>query len=365
MTSKNVDILVGAQYGDEGKGMVCKLLADRAHEAGQPYQWTERVGAQNAEHRFIHQSCDFCARVFPAAAAFRDIDVVLGAGHCFLPEHFFKEAVHLGIDLNRVWVDKQAMWLTPEHALANRAIGDARGTTGWGIGAAIAEKVRRAPTTRLMGDCPSMIAALGSRLGTSSKVVNAWEGPGLIEGSQGAMLSLNHGHYPWCTAKDVTAPALLAETGIGIRRARTIFGVCRLVFMRVPGPSGPAGGVEVSYSEVEARTGLRLPQHKRLQGDAMLWKAGHGAETGEERLFDVSMEELRYSKQLNNFDYLVVTFADYHRPGNYRVRSWDLLHEDTRKLINRISDEIAPVCLIRTGQGENDNIWRIDPFNDR
>lgn len=360
--TNDVDILVGMQYGDCGKGMVCKLLADRAEKKGLSYVWTGRVGAQNAEHRFIHEACTFCARIFPSAAAYREnILAILGAGHCFLPGHLFREAIHLGIPLSRVYVDPHAMWLRPEHAQANKETGDQRGTTGWGIGVALAEKLRRQPGTRLIGDCADIRQALGNRVASVPALLDMLKGPGLVEGSQGTMLSLNHGHYPFCTGKDVTAPAICAELGISHKRIRHVYGAARMVMMRVSGPSGPTGGKEITYDAVEKRTGLRLPQHRRLQGDSMRWRArGSTTEVEEERLFDISLDELQFAMALNGCDRLALTFADYHRQGNYRARRWKDLHPDTQDLVRLVHHEIAPVFLVRTGQGEHDNIWYED-----
>lgn len=363
---RNVDVVLGAQYGDEGKGMVAKLFADLAENRKEPYSWTSRTGAQNAEHRFIHTGVanspsDFCARVLPSASCYRDgIFAVLGAGHCFIPEHLIREATHLGVPRERIFVDPNAMWLRPDHASKNLEIGNARGTTGWGIGQAIAEKVRRKPGTRLIGDHPDLQEWLGTNLCDVPRLLQHIPGSGLMEGSQGAMLSLNHGHYPYCTAKDVTVPGMLAELGINQQRVRQVIGVVRLVMMRVPGPSGPTDGKELSYDEVEERTSLRLPHHTRLQGDTTRWKASNRPEQAEEeRLFELSMDELTKSHVLNGYTGLAVTFTDYHRRGNYRVTRWPDLHQDTRELIQRIEREIAPVVLIRTGRGEFDNIWRL------
>jgi len=355
--ARDIDFVVGAQYGDEGKGMVAKLIADAGEALGTPYLWTARTGAQNAEHRFVHGACEFCARILPSASAFRTgIDVYLGAGHCFRPEQLITEATHLGVPLDRVLVDGQAMWLTSEHAVSNLAIGNVRGTTGWGVGAAIAEKVRRRPGTKLLRDYPT---DRGIRIGNVSAAVAQARGPGLFEGSQGALLSLDHGHYPYCTAKNVTVPALCGELGVNHWRVNRVIGVVRIVLMRVPGPSGPAAGREISYDEVESRCNLRMPHHKRLQGDTTRWSAREREEQAEEeRLFEFDWSELLTSHRLNGYTHLVVTFADYHRAGNYRVTSWDDLHPDTKALILQIDKEVAPVILVRTGQGEGDNIWR-------
>lgn len=353
-----VDVVVGAQFGDEGKGMVACLLANEAERLHRPYGWTARVGAQNAEHRFIRQGCPLTARIFPSAAAFREgIVAVLGAGHCFRPEHFFLEAAHLGIPLDRVFVDSQAMWLKEEHAEENLQLANARGSTGWGVGCALAEKVRRSPKTKLIGDCVEMQRALGDRLARLPMILPLLREPGLLEGSQGALLSLDQGYFPYCTGKNVTVPALCAELGINHKDIRKVWGVVRAVPMRVPGPSGPSKGQEVSFDSVEKRVGVRLPDYVRRQGDAHRWDS----RGGQERLFEFSMEELRLSHRLNGFDYLVLTFTDYHRPGNYRVRRWGDLHPDTQALVDRISQAIAPVVLVRTGPGEHDNIWLEDP----
>lgn len=355
---KDIDFVVGGQFGDEGKGMVAKLFADRAKE---PYRWTGRVGAQNAEHRFIHGACDFCARVLPSAACYRpDIVAVLGAGHCFIPDHLIREATHLGLPLDRIVVDPHAMWLKPEHAKANLTIGNERGTTGWGVGAATAEKVRRRPGTQLIGDCDMLRDALGKNLRSVPEFLAEQDGPGLVEGSQGALLSLDHGYYPYSTAKNVTVPAIAGEFGFAHTRVRKVVGVFRIVLMRVPGPSGPSAGRELSFDDVEQRTSLRLPHHKRLQGDTTRWQASLKPEKAEEeRLFDFSLEELYKSHLLNHYDALAITFADYHRKGNYRVTSWGDLHPDTRALIAQIEKTVdAPVVLVRTGPGEHDNIWR-------
>lgn len=369
----NVDFVVGTQYGDEGKGMVAKLMADKAEMEGNPFEWTARVGAQNAEHRFVHDACDLCARILPSAAAFRNVEdghtpiqALLGAGHCFMPDHLVFEATHLGIPTDRIWVDPLAMWLREFHATKNRDVGDKRGTTGWGVGAATSAKVGRSPDVELIGACPELKDVLGSRLTKLGPIMDTqFGGRGLFEGSQGFMLSLNHGRYPWSTAKDVTITNMCSELGLSHKRIGKVTGVVRLVFMRVSGPSGPTGGQELSYDEVEQRTGLRFPNHKRLQGDSMKWTSTDGKSAGvtdEERLFDFSMEELKYSHSVNAYDQLAITFADMHRAGNYRVRTWADLHPDTKDAIIKIENELdVPVVLIRTGQGEHDNIWRTDP----
>lgn len=354
MGRADVDFVLGTQYGDEGKGAVAKIMADLAETDHRDYEWTGRVGAQNAEHRFIRKACPMTARIFPSASADREnIITILGAGHCFMPEQFLPESVALSVNLKNVKIDPHAMWLRPSHAVKGLEAGNARATTGWGVGAAVAEKVARKPGTKLIGDCPEMAEYL-----CDVPMYLANRGPGLMEGSQGALLSLDHGNYPYCTSKNVTVPSMCAEMGLGYNRVRKVFGVARLVPMRVPGSSGPADGKELSYDEIEKVSGVRIPNHIRVQGDASRWNPG----TGEERLFEFSMNELKKSHILNVYNGLALTFADYHREGNFRAKRYDDLHKESRDLIERISREIAPVFLVRTGPGENDNIWLMDPW---
>jgi adenylosuccinate synthase len=271
----------------------------------------------------------------------------------------------LGVPIENIKIDSLAMWLTEGHAVDNRERGDKRGTTGWGVGAATAEKVARSPETKLLREWAEeqlMEENQTPWVGKLSPIMNTvYSGPGLFEGSQGFMLSLNHGRYPYSTAKDVTITNMCSELGISAKRIRKVIGVVRLVFMRVSGPSGPTGGQEVSYDEVEQRTGLRFPNHKRMQGDSMKWTSTVGKAAGatdEERLFDYSMEELLYSHTCNGYDELAVTFCDMHRKGNYRVTEWSDLHPDTQLEIQKIERTLGvPVTLVRTGQGETDNIW--------
>jgi adenylosuccinate synthase len=256
----------------------------------------------------------------------------------------------MGVPLDQIHVDGQAMWLQEAHRSANKEASDKRGTTGWGIGAATAEKVLRRPGTRLIKDCAGQM--LGVHMCKGAITVNEWEGPGLFEGSQGALLSLDQGIYPYCTGKNVTAPAMCAELGISMKRVRRIIGVVRAVPMRVPGASGPSGGAETSYDEIEKLTGITIPQAVRMQGDM--------TKETEERVFHFSMEDMVLSHLLNGYDALALTFADYHRPGNYQVHDYGDLHADTKKLIERLEDMIAPVILVRTGPEEGDNIWLHD-----
>lgn len=352
--TRDVDILVGMQYGDEGKGQVAAMLADLAEQQGGPYQWTLRVGGNQAEHRFVRDGMECCARILPAAAAWRHppILALLGAGHIYRPELLPLEARHLGIEPAYIYADPNAMWLTPEHAKTHTPMAKTRGSTGWGVGAAAAEKVLRRPGTRLVGQSADLVAFLGKgHVLRTSTLVDEIAGPGLVEGSQGALLSLNHGWYPYCTAKDVTPPALLAEAGIPVCRVRRVYGIVKLVVTRVPGPSGPAYGRPLTWDELQERSGVIVPHHRRLNGDT-----AQVAATTPERIFDFSWEELEYAAVLVGPDALIVTFADLHRPGNFRVRDWDDLHRDTRKLIETISERIAPVVAVRTGPGERDYI---------
>ena len=92
------------------------------------------------------------------------------------------------------------------------------GTTGQGAGKAAAHKVLRDGQFKIAGLYPLLLEKY--KVGDVSMVIAEQlnsERCGLLEGSQGALLSLNHGYYPFCCAKDVTPAGILTETGAGIK----------------------------------------------------------------------------------------------------------------------------------------------------
>ena len=316
---KNIDIVVGGQFGDEGKGQVCAHLVHK--NLGDPdgeYAFAVRVGGSNAEHRFeTPDGVRHTGRVLPVAGWIdSEIKMVLGAGHMIKLDSFLKEVKELesihGDQTGRIYIDPQAGVIDPKHTRAGE-MHAWRGSTHQGTGQAVAAKVVRDGLFKTA----SKYAELKEYVrGSTVELMADWmkdDQRGLLEGSQGALLSLNHGYYPYCTSKDVTPAALLAEAGIPTGRVRDTWAVYRTVSMRVPGNSGPSKGEELEWEKLEELIGHPIPEDAKIQTDS----------GDRERVFLWSWEEYVQSIALIGPTHAALTFADWWPVSKMQYNSVD------------------------------------------
>ncbi len=335
-----IDIVVGGQFGDEGKGSVAAHLA---HE--KDYAFSVRVGGSNAEHRFRDpEENSYTSRVLPTAAWIDpDVQLVLGAGHIIKLESLYAEIQDLdqkfgkGHTQSRLIIDEQAGVIAPEHVQQSSET-SWRGSTHQGVGAAAAHKVRRDGTFKVAKAYSELRACTGSTILYMHNALRRGHS-GLVEGSQGALLSLNHGYYPFCTSKDVTPAALLAEAGIATHWVRDIYAVYRTVPMRVPGNSGPTGGDEISWNNLERLIGAEIPEEVKRQTDS--------PEGERERVFKWSWADFQRSVILCGPTKLVITFLDWW-PYEFSKEEW----------LNKVHEEAkCPITLERFGTKWSDHKW--------
>ena len=299
-----IDIVVGGQFGDESKGQICAhLMTERK------YDFAIRVGGSNAEHRFCNpQNERFCARVLPVAAWLDpEIKIFLGAGHVIKLDSLSAEIYSLeqrwGSDqTGRIFIDPQAGVVAPVHITGGKKTWG-RGSTRQGIGASIAHKTLRDGTYKLAKEYYKLQPYIKGRVNTQIYEILQRDGAiGLLEGNQGALLSLDHGYYPYNTGKNPTPTGLLTELGIGAKWIREIYAAYRCIPMRVPGKSGPSEGRELSWEELERKLGFKIPDKTKRQTDS-----------GEyERVFMWSWEEFKYSITLISPTALILSFKDWY-----------------------------------------------------
>jgi len=352
----SIDIVCGGQYGDEGKGSIAIWLATHNR-----YNFSVRVGGFNAEHRFFYEGNEYTSRILPCAGVSPHMDLYLGAGHLFSVKSLKEEVKSLGINPARIFIDKNAGIVLPMHQKqsqnANR--GKRGGTTGQGAGKAATHKVLRDGTFVTASMSPELQGQpfyfLPQKICSDLNMGKY----GLIEGSQGALLSLNHGYYPFCCAKDVTPAGVLAEVGATLSDVRDIYAIYRAYPMRVPGKSGPTGGAEIDWEEMEVRLGRGVSKEGKMQTQS------DGSKKGTERIFEWSWGDFRKSIALCGPTKMVFTFADWHHPDNLGVNKWEDLHSSTMKHISdmeRVAAEIlgrqVMVTLIKTGPKEEEYIAR-------
>ena len=328
-------VVVGCQWGDEGKGKIVDVLAETVDIVAR-YQ-----GGANAGHTVHVGEDSFVLHQIPSGILHRGKRCLLGNGVVLDIQRFWEEYDALlarGVDLvGRVGVCRRAQLLMPYHRLLDRASEDFAaekiGTTGRGIGPAYEDKAGRrgvrvadlADPARLaqrveaarsrvcrrleeMGGSASEeldaemeeALRLAPRLlelatDTGPEIIEALRGGRrvLLEGAQGTALDLDHGTYPFVTSSNTTAAAAATGTGIGPTAIDSVVGVVKAYTTRVG--EGPLP----SAFEPELDDRVRS-----LGGE-------FGATTGRPRRcgwFDAVVA--RYSAEVNGLTGLAVTKLD-------------------------------------------------------
>ncbi len=326
-------VVVGAQWGDEGKGKLVDVLAEQADVVVR-YQ-----GGANAGHTVVVGERQFVLHQIPSGILHGGAACVVGNGVVLDPETFFAELDELGaqgIDVSgRLWISDRAHLVLPYHKLLDQASEKHQqiGTTGRGIGPAYEDKIGRrgvrvadllapgdlralfeerlaranavlvmlgASTRADLDEHLALAARLAERLrplttDTGLLVHRALRDGRrvLLEGAQGAMLDVDHGTYPFVTSSSTTAGGATIGAGIGPTEIDGVLGVVKAYTTRVGnGPLPTAAGGEL---EEQLRT---------LGGE-------FGATTGRARRcgwFDATV--VRYAVRVNGLTGLAVTKLD-------------------------------------------------------
>jgi adenylosuccinate synthase len=326
-------VVVGAQWGDEGKGKLVDVLAERADLVVR-YQ-----GGANAGHTVVIGDSQFILRQIPSGILHPRVTCIIGNGVVLEPENLFAELDQLtqrGIDTRgRIFVSDRAHLVLPYHKLLDAASEKSQklGTTGRGIGPAyedkfgrrgirvtdlrhldcaralLSDRVERANRLLdLMGggerasfdQHAELLERLAPRLlplaADTGLLVHRAVGQGrriLLEGAQGALLDVDHGTYPYVTSSNTTAGGAAVGAGIGPTAIDGVLGVVKAYTTRVG--NGPLP------TEAPSPLGERL---RELGGE-------FGAVTGRPRRcgwFDATV--VRYAVRVNGLTGLAVTKLD-------------------------------------------------------
>ncbi|PIU19650.1 MAG: adenylosuccinate synthetase [Elusimicrobia bacterium CG08_land_8_20_14_0_20_59_10] len=223
-----VDIVVGGQAGDEGKGKIGAYLAHK-----NDYDYAIRVGGPNAGHTVFYEGSIYALKTMPAGFVNKRTKLVLGAGTYVIPEWLEKEIKLTGAE-RRLIIDPHVVVIEPRHTSSERA--DARlmgkiGSVGTGLGAAVRDRIDRKKLMfakdhprlkKYVKDVPEL---LNKALAKGSKM--------LLEGTQGMKLSVLHGEYPFVTSRDTTASTFMGEAGLGPKYAGDVYAVFKPYVTRV------------------------------------------------------------------------------------------------------------------------------------
>ena len=290
--SKNI-VVIGTQWGDEGKGKIVDWLAESAHGV------VRFQGGHNAGHTLWINGKKTILRLIPSGIMHPHVTCYIGNGVVLSPEALLKEIAELeaaGIDVrSRLQISEACPLILPYHVALDQARearrGDAKiGTTGRGIGPAYEDKVaRRALRIQDLFDPVGFRAKVAEVLELHNFVLTQYLGasavsidevvdqamalapaiapmvcdvssnlfeaqqagkPLLFEGAQGALLDVDHGTYPFVTSSNCIAGAAAAGAGVGPQTLSYVLGITKAYATRVG--SGPFP------TELEDDIGLRL-----------------------------------------------------------------------------------------------------------
>lgn len=337
MPKGQVVAIVGAQLGSEGKGSVARYLADE-------FDVAVRTGAPNAGHTIFHEGSVYKMQSIPCTWTNPKCELVIGRGALINVEIFLREVAWIrkydpNID-ERLIVDSHAGILTERHHTMEGGVDGhmhkTMGSTGEGVGAARADRMARDPKkfhfakdvdvlakwTR--SDTPGYLAdhrRNGSRI--------------MLEGTQGAGLSLIHGSWPHVTSNDTNAAQMAADAGIPPQHIDEVILVARTYPIRVAGPSGPMKG-EKTWEEMSDIVGKKVEERTTVTNKLR-------------RIGEWDEDLLQSAVTLNAPTSIAITFLDYLCPEDIGKTSIKNLSTKAREFINYVSRTFGMVELIGTG----------------
>ena len=320
-----VTIVVGGQYGGEGKGKVVSFLSICDSAA-----IVARSGGPNSGHTVYYNNKKYGLRMVPSGVVCNTTRLLLGAGAFINPEVLLHEINKLKIS-DRIGVDFQAGILERSHRqseLNSEHLRDEIGSTCSGTGAAGSDRALR--TLKLAKD----IESLKPFLTDVALEINEAADAGLdiiMEGTQGFGLSLYHGSYPYVTSYDTSASSVAASLGLGPKKVDEIIVVVRTFPIRVaPGPLKS----ELSINEIE-----------------QLGIIEHGTVTGRpRRVGRFDMELVKRAVMINFATQIALTGVDYLNNKAHGIRKYEKLPRNVKTFVSKIENETkTPVTLISTG----------------
>ncbi len=330
-------VVVGGQYGSEGKGKVTALTAALHDEP-----WVVRCGGPNSGHSTNVKGREVVLRQIPAAAGHPNALLMLAAGCAVSEDVVLHEIEAYELPRDRVVIDPRAVLVTKEDLDAEQAIAECIGSTASGTGAALVRRMMREPGVRLAAD--SELLPAHARIEPVAPLLHDLLDRGgdvIIEGTQGFGLSLSHGpHFPYVTSRDTTASAFAAEVGLSPRQIDEIVMVVRTFPIRVGGKSGPLQD-EISWEEVQRISNAPEAYPELTSVTRRLRRVAR---------FDIEL--VKAACVYNRPTALAVMGLDRLNHGNLCVNDEEDLTPDVRGFLCVLETELSvPVRWVGTGFG--------------
>jgi adenylosuccinate synthase len=342
-SGRNV-VVIGTQWGDEGKGKVVDWLTDHA-QAVVRFQ-----GGHNAGHTLIIGNKKTILRLIPSGIMHPKVTCYIGNGVVLSPEALFKEIGELeaaGLDVkSRLKISEAATLILPchvaiDHAREKKRGSDKIGTTGRGIGPAYEDKVARRAlrvqdffypdqfTAKLkenleyhnfaltqyykvdaldyqtvLNEMMSFVEQIKPMVVDVSSALYAAEQAGqnlLFEGAQGTLLDIDHGTYPFVTSSNCVAGNAAAGSGVGPSSLHYILGITKAYCTRVGAGPFPSELYDHENPAKQDPVGIRLAEVGKEFGSV----TGRPRRTGW-----LDAAALKRSIQINGLTGLCITKLD-------------------------------------------------------
>jgi len=323
-----VSVVIGGQFGSEGKGKVALELARMrgavaAIRVGGPNSGHTAIGASGQAHVFRH---------LPTAALLPDVTCVIAAGAYIDVDIFLSEIASIGLPLARVMVDPDAVLIESKHREEEREslLRERIGSTLSGTGAAVAARVRRGPDVHFAKDEPRL-AAFVKPVKSWLRSQLSWSARIIVEGTQGFGLSLLHSeHYPYVTSRDTTAAGFIAEAGLSPLDVDEVALVIRAFPIRVAGASGSLTD-EIDWKTLTQESGSRVPLMEKASATGRTRRIGRFDANIVRRALEVNSPTIIW---VNHLDYVDATVLD-SRELTQRIYSFvNNIEKEINKPIN-------------------------------
>lgn len=311
-----IDIIVGGQGGDEGKGKIAEWLSMNKN-----YSICTRVSAPQAGHSIHYNGKRLGLALLPCGFVNSNTTLFIGAGALISLPKLQKELAETGISPWRLGIDYKATIVTEEHLQEERENSHLMGnigSVGTGVGPCRRDKIMR-KDLKFAKDIPELKDYLTD---TKKEIFQALQNGEyiLVEGDHGAKLDLIHGEYPYVTSRSVNASSVLGELGVGPKDVRDVYVVLKPYTTRVgPGPL----------------------EQEIFDGRILQWAHDEGGETGTvskrfRRIGEFEWENVREVIKMNSATKLAITHMDI--PDFF----WNALgFSDDKDFISKLNKEYA------------------------
>ena len=335
-----VDVIIGGQYGSEGKGNIVGHIAPE-------YDLLVRVGGPNAGHQVYNEPQPEKYYHLPSGTGRApNARLLLGPGAVINPTKLLEEVAEHQISHERLIIDPQAVIIRKDDISKEKECFKNISSTAQGVGIASARKIigrsdyKSEKDRFLAKDCDE----LKPYIDNTRKVIADALVKGkriLLEGTQGTSLSLHHGQYPHVTSRDTTVAGCLSDAGIAPSHVRKVILVCRTYPIRVGGPSGDMK-YEVELQDIHTRSNIPLEELETTETTTTTNR--------QRRIAEFDWEQFRDSVQLNGPTDIALTFVDYFGMENRSAFRFEQLNEDTLRFVEELERVSGrPVSLLSTG----------------